>query len=74
MGAVVNIVLNLLFVKLFGNLGAAFTTLLGFAITFYIRSKTVKKVVDLKTNLLKDTFIYMILMLQACVITFECSI
>lgn len=71
-GAVVNIVLNLLFVKLFGNLGAAFTTLLGFAITFYIRSKTVKKVVDLKTNLLKDTFIYMILMLQACVITFEC--
>ena len=49
-------------------MGAAFTTMVGFALTFYIRSFTVKKVVDISFDLKKDTFIYLLLVAQAFVI------
>ena len=45
--------------------------MIGFAVTFYIRSRIIKKVVDLKTNLLKDTFAYILLFLMAMVVSFE---
>lgn len=67
-GAVTNIILNFYFVKQFGMMGAAFTTMVGFALTFYIRSFTVKKVVDISFDLKKDTFIYLLLVAQAFVI------
>lgn len=70
-GAVTNIILNFFFVKAFGNMGAAFTTMIGFAVTFYIRSHSIKKVVDLKINLAKDTLAYALLFAMAMVISFE---
>lgn len=70
-GAVTNIILNFFFVKAFGNMGAAFTTMIGFAVTFYIRSHSIKKVVDLKINLAKDTLAYAQLFAMAMVISFE---
>lgn len=70
-GAVTNIILNFFFVKAFGNMGAAFTTMIGFAVTFYIRSHSIKKVVDLKINLVKDTLAYALLFAMAMVISFE---
>lgn len=70
-GAVTNIILNFFFVKVLGVFGAALTTMIGFAVTFYIRSRIIKKVVDLKTNLLKDTFAYILLFLMAMVVSFE---
>lgn len=70
-GAITNIVLNFFFIKAFGNMGAAFTTMVGFAVTFYIRSQTIKKVVDLKINLLKDTIAYILLLSMAMVVSLE---
>ena len=70
-GAIANIVLNFFFVDKFGIMGAAFTTMIGFAITFYIRSHTVKKITDISFNLKKDTFAYLALVIQAFVICME---
>lgn len=70
-GAVTNILLNFFFIKVFGNMGAAFTTMVGFAVTFYIRSQTIKKIIDLKINLFKDTIAYSLLFTMALVISLE---
>ena len=70
-GAVANIILNFFFVDKFGIMGAAFTTMIGFAITFYIRCHTVKKIVDITFDLKKDTFSYILLVTQAFVICLE---
>lgn len=70
-GAVANIVLNFIVIKNFGMMGAAFTTMVGFAITFYIRSRTVKKVIEISFDLKKDTLVYILLIIQAFVICLE---
>ncbi len=70
-GSAVNIILNFYFIKNFGNMGAAFTTLLGFAVTFYIRSYNIKKIISIKINVFKDSLIYLLLFFEACLIAFE---
>lgn len=70
-GAVANIILNFFLIKQFGMLGAAFTTMVGFALTFYIRCHTVRKVIDISFNLGRDTIVYLLLIIQAFVICLE---
>ena len=70
-GAVANIVLNFYFVKQFGTMGAAFTTMIGFALVFYIRSYTVKKVVDIAIDIKRDSVGYLLLIAQAFIICLE---
>lgn len=70
-GALINIILNFFIVKKYGIMGAAFTTVIGFAVTFYIRSYSVKKIIDIKINLKKDTCIYLLLILQAFIMAFD---
>lgn len=66
-GAILNIILNFYFVRKFGNMGAAITTVIGFAVTFYIRCYDVKKIIDIKIDLIKDSFIYLLLVLQSVI-------
>lgn len=70
-GAITNIILNFLFIKMFGIMGAAFTTMVGFAVTFYIRTHTIKKVINIKIDLAKDSVVYLILIVQAFIIGHE---
>ena len=70
-GAGVNVILNFFFVDRFGIIGAAFTTMIGFAITFYIRCHSVKKIIDIAFDLKKDTFVYILLIIQAFVVCLE---
>lgn len=70
-GAVSNIILNFFFIKKFGIMGAAFTTMVGFAITFYIRYRSFVKLIDVKISLLKDTVIYILLVIDALLIGYE---
>ncbi len=72
-GAVVNVLLNLVVIKEFGIMGAAATTVIGFAVTFYIRYINVKRIIDLKITLSKDTIVYIILTIQAILIGCEIS-
>lgn len=70
-GALINIILNFYFVKKYGSMGAAFTTMIGFAVMFYIRSKSIQKIVKLQINRVKDSLMYILLLLQAIVVSFE---
>ena len=70
-GAIINIVLNFYFIKEYGSMGAAFTTMIGFAVMFYIRSKSIQKIVKLQINVVKDSIMYLLLLIQAVVVSFE---
>lgn len=70
-GALINIILNFYFVKKYGSMGAAFTTMIGFAVMFYIRSKSIQKIVKLQINIVKDLLMYILLLVQAIVVSFE---
>ena len=72
-GAIINIGLNFYCVKRFGSMGAAFTTMLGFAVVFYIRRQSMQKIVNLRINIVKDSLMYVLLLVQAIVISFEVS-
>ena len=67
-GAAVNILLNIVVIKEFGIMGAAATTAIGFAVTFYIRYINIKQIIDLKISLMKDTIVYILLTIQAILI------
>lgn len=69
-GALINIILNFYFVKKYGSMGAAFTTMIGFAVMFYIRSKSIQKIVKLQISIVKDSLMYILLLVQAIVISF----
>lgn len=71
LGAIVNIVLNIFVIKSFGMIGASITTVIGFAVTFYIRTLDYKKIVGVIPNLLRDSIIYFILFTLAFLISFE---
>lgn len=70
-GAIINIVLNFYFIKEYGSMGAAFTTMIGFAVMFYIRGKSIQKIVKLQINVVKDSIMYLLLLIQAVVVSFE---
>lgn len=70
-GAAINIVMNFYCIKRFGSMGAAFTTMVGFAVMFYIRRHSMQKIVKLKVNIVKDSLMYVLLLVQAIVISFE---
>lgn len=67
-GAVINIILNILLVSTFGTIGAAISTAIAFYIVWEIRMKHLKKIIDLKLNLKRDYFSYIILVIQAVVL------
>lgn len=64
-GAVVNIVLNIVLVKLFGIMGAAITTAVSYFIVWLIRIITLKKYMNLSLKLLRDSASYLLLVVQA---------
>lgn len=70
-GAITNILLNFIFIKYFGIMGAAFTTMLGFAVTFYIRTQAIKKIINININIVKDSIVYLILIIQAFIVGHE---
>lgn len=70
-GALINIILNFYFVKQYGSMGAAFTTMIGFAVMFCIRIKSIQRIVKLQINIVKDLLMYILLLLQAIVVSFE---
>lgn len=64
-GAIVNVCLNLLVIKSYGMIGAAFTTMIGFAVTLFLRMNVAQKVIGINFNIRRDGFVYLILFVQA---------
>lgn len=63
-GAITNIICNLIFIKRFGAYGAAIATLISYFIVLIIRQILLKKYIILKTNLKKEYLVYVLLIAQ----------
>jgi Membrane protein involved in the export of O-antigen and teichoic acid len=68
-GALIDLFLNIFFIKFFGLMGAAFITMLSFMIMWLIRLKMSHKFIKIETNLLKDWLGYLFLLFQAFIMS-----
>lgn len=64
-GAIVNMVLNIILINLVGVKGAAIATAVSYFLVWVIRMVNVKKYITLKINIKRDLVVYSILVLQA---------
>lgn len=64
-GALLNIGLNLVFIDWLGLQGAAYTTLIGFFVTWAVRLKVSKKILIIDVPIIKHSFMYLFLLLDA---------
>ena len=67
-GAVTNIILNLIFTPIIGPLGAAIATTICYVEVWAFRLYHSKKYIKLKINLVRDIFSYLILAAQSVVL------
>ena len=67
-GAVVNIILNLILVPFIGALGAAIATAVSYIIVWIFRLYHTKRFMDIKINILRNVISYIILIVQAIMI------
>lgn len=63
-GATINIILNIVLVYYIGTLGAAIATLIAFYIVWLIRLIHVQKHINIKINVKRDMFSYLLLVVQ----------
>lgn len=63
-GAIINIVCNVVFIYFIGAVGAAIATTISYFVVWLIRLKHVKKYIHVKFNLIRDFMTYIILILQ----------
>lgn len=64
-GAGVNTVLNIIFVYIMGPIGAAIATLISYFIVWAVRMKSVKSIMNIKFDLIRNIVSYCILTMQA---------
>ena len=69
-GAVVNVVLNVFLVPLLGPLGAAIATAVCYAVVWAIRLMRSRNYIQLRINIKRDSFAYIILGVQSLVLLF----
>lgn len=69
--AICNIVLNVIFVKIFGTMGAAVATLISYFVAFFIRRIDVKKYIDIKAETVKYSLEIILLILEAMIMIFN---
>lgn len=66
-GAVVNVLLNLVLVRYCGALGAAIATTISYALIYWLRLKKTRKYINLKVSLFRDWCGYIILLIQTVI-------
>lgn len=64
-GAIINTILNIVFVSAIGPLGAAISTAVSYFIVWVVRVKSVFKYIKIRINLKRDLFAYFILVVQS---------
>lgn len=69
-GAIVNIIFNIILVYFIGAIGAAIATFLSYFIIWLIRLIKVKKYIILKINLKRDSIVYLLLIIQSILMMF----
>lgn len=64
-GAIINILLSIVLVKLFGPIGAAISTAVSFVVVWVFRLIYTRKYINMKINLKRDCIVYLILVVQS---------
>lgn len=64
-GAAINIAMNLVLVRYYGPLGAAFSTMVSYGLVWFARLKKASSIVNLNIHLSRDLASYSILLLQS---------
>lgn len=72
-GAVVNVILNLILLKTIGTIGAAIATAISFMLVWLVRFVLVQKIVKIKINVFTTIATYVILAALAVIYTLEVS-
>lgn len=67
-GAAVNIIMNIILVKLIGPIGAAISTMVSFGVVWACRLYHSRKYIKLEINLKRDIFAYALLILQSVIL------
>lgn len=68
LGAILNIILNLILVPLIGTLGAALATAISYIVIWLIRLVQSQKYIKLQLNLLRDCISYILLFIQSIIL------
>lgn len=66
-GAIINIILNIILINKIGAIGAAIATAISYCVVFTIRLLTLKKYIKLDINLKKDIVVYVLLVIQTII-------
>ncbi len=74
LGAIISIVLNCIFIPMWGAMGAAITTMLGFAATWAMRLYCSKKLVSIDISLKKDCLVYALLIGEIIVMSCDMTL
>ena len=67
-GAVINIVLNLLLVHFFGSIGAAIATAAAFLVVWFVRFIKLKQYIHIRVAIVRDAVAYILLFVQSVVL------
>ena len=67
-GAIVNTILNIILVFMFGPIGAAIATLVAYVIVWALRYKEANKIVKLNISLKRDILVYALLVVQSIIL------
>ena len=65
-GALINIILNIVFIPVFGILGACLTTIIGYLATLLYRLVDIRKYVDIKLDVKKNTVLIVMVVCCLC--------
>ena len=70
-GAVVNIILNLVFIRTIGVVGASIATAASFLVTWAVRMRTIQRLVRVKIRLVQTLISYILAILGCLLISFD---
>ncbi|NMA84104.1 MAG: oligosaccharide flippase family protein [Epulopiscium sp.] len=73
-GAIINIILNIILIKFYGAIGAAIATTVSYFVVWVIRIINARKYILLKLYIKRDLLVYFILVLQAIFIIYASTI
>lgn len=73
LGALFNIILNIILIPNYGINGAGLSTLISYILVFLLRVITSKKYINIKYNIKKILFITLILLSQSLILITECN-
>lgn len=67
-GAIVNIVLNIILIQFWGALGAAVATMISYVVVWILRLKNMRKYVKIRLYLKRDILVYVLLIVQTILV------